>query len=128
MLANSYLLAGRYQDALEAARDALELARRYHERGPEAWALYLIAASTAKFEQEERKEILDGYLAALHLAQELEMRPLVAHCHLGMGQLHQRLGRLSEARAEFSQATELYRQMDMQFYLKQAEVELNALH
>ena len=56
------------------------------------------------------------------------MRPLIAHCHLGMGQSHRRSGRLSEARAEFSQATELYLQMDMQFYLKQAEADLQGIH
>ena len=128
LLANAYLIAGGYEDALAAARDALELARRYHERGPEAWALYLIAESMAQLQGAERNEIHDTYLAALNLADELGMRPLVAHCHLGMGQLHQRMGRLSEARAEFSQATELYRQMDMQFYLKQAEDGLKAIH
>ncbi|MEK6209453.1 MAG: hypothetical protein AABM64_03625 [Pseudomonadota bacterium] len=128
LLSNAYLLAGRCEDAHAAAQRALELARRYQEKGPEAWALYLIAASIAQFEPEDRKEVLDGYLAALHLAEELEMRPLIAHCRLGMGQLHQRMGRLSEARAEFSRATEMYRQMDMQFYLKQSEVELKALH
>ena len=128
LLANSYLLSGRYEDALAAARDALELARRYHERGPEAWALYLIAESMAQLQRAERNEIHDNYLAALNLADELGMRPLSAHCHLGMGQLHQRMGRLSEARAKFSQATELYRQMDMQFYLKQAEDGLKAIH
>jgi predicted RNA polymerase sigma factor len=56
------------------------------------------------------------------------MRPLIAHCHLGRGQLHQRMGRQSEAKAELSRATEMYRQMDMQFYLKQSKVELKALY
>ena len=128
LLANAYLLARRYQDALGVACNSLELARRYRERGPEAWALYLIAESMAQLQGAERNEIHDNYLASLKLADELGMRPLAAHCHLGMGQLHQQMGRLSEARAEFSQATELYRQMDMQFYLKQSEIELKALH
>jgi tetratricopeptide (TPR) repeat protein len=128
LLANAYLLAGRYQDARGVAHTALELARRYREQGPEAWALYLIAASAAKFEPEERNEVLDGYLAALNLADELGMRPLVAHCHLGMGQLRQRSDRNSDAKVELSRAVEMYRQMDMQFYLRQAEAELQAIH
>jgi len=124
LLANAHLLAGRYSDALGAARSSLELARRYRERGSEAWALYLNAASLAQFETEERKGVLDSYRAALHLALELGMRPLVAHCHVGIGRLYQRTDRDSGAKAEFSQATELYRQMDMQFYLEQSAVVL----
>lgn len=128
LLSNAYLLAGRCGDAHAAAQRALELARRYLEKGPEAWALYLIAASITQFDPNEQKGVLDDYLAALHLAQKLEMRPLVAHCHVGMGQLQQRMGRQSEAKAELLQATELYRQMDMQFYLRQAEEVLKATH
>jgi len=128
LLAIAYLLAGRYQDALAAARNSLELARRYRERGPEAWALYLIAASAARLELEERKEVLDGYLAALNLADELGMRPLAAHCHLGMSRLYQGTDRNSDAKVELLRAVEMYMQMDMQFYLMQAEAELQAIH
>jgi tetratricopeptide (TPR) repeat protein len=128
LLSNAYLLAGRCEDAHAAAQRALELARRYQEKGPEAWALYLIAASVTQFEPHQRKEVLDNYLAALNLADELGMRPLIAHCHFGLGELHQRMGNSSEARAELSQATEMYRQMDMQFYLRQAEEVLKAIH
>ncbi len=55
------------------------------------------------------------------------MRPLTAHCHLGLG----RLGRLERgtegsAAAEESllTATKMYRDMDMTFWLVQAETEL----
>ena len=128
LLANSYLNAGRYEDALPAARDALKLARRYHERGPEAWALHLIAASSMEGKSPDQRSAEKLFRDALRLADELGMRPLVAHCHLGIGRLYQRMSRESEAKAELSRATEMYRQMDMQFYLKQSEVALEALH
>ena len=128
MLANTYLLADRFDDARATAQEALELARRHHERGAEAWALYLIAESIAQLQSAERNEIYDNYLAALKLADELGMRPLAAHCHLGMGRLHQRSDRNSEAKAELSRAVDMYRQMDMRFFLTQAEADLHAIH
>ena len=124
-LATAYLLAGRYEDALATARDALELARRYHERGPEAWALYWIAESMAQLQGAERNEIHDHYLAALKLADELCMRPLVAHCHFGLGRLHAKDDQREQAREHLATATTLYRDMDMRFWLEPAQAALN---
>jgi len=126
LLANAYLLAGRYQDALGAARNSLELTHRYRERGPEAWALYLIAASMAQTQRGERNEIYDNYLAALKSADELGMRPLVAHCHFDLGKLDQQ-SKQKQAREHFTTATTMYREMDMQFRLEQAEAEIREL-
>jgi hypothetical protein len=52
------------------------------------------------------------------------MRPLLAHCHYGLGTLYAKFGRLDQARAELSAAIELYRTMDMTFWLPQAEAAL----
>ena len=52
------------------------------------------------------------------------MRPLVAHCHNGLGSLYGRTGRAEQARAELTAAVELYRSMEMTFWLPQAEAEL----
>jgi hypothetical protein len=49
------------------------------------------------------------------------MRPLQAHCHLGLGKLYAQIGRRAEARAELSAAITLYRAMEMTFWLPQAE-------
>jgi hypothetical protein len=57
------------------------------------------------------------------MAEELGMRPLVAHCHLGLGTLYRRIGRDEEARVELTTAAEMYRAMDMQFWLARAEAE-----
>ena len=55
------------------------------------------------------------------------MRPLVAHCHLGLGKLSATSGRHAEARAELSAAVELYRAMEMTFWLPQTEAALAEL-
>ena len=61
---------------------------------------------------------------ALALAEELGMRPLQAHCHLSLGTLYVKTGQREQARTELSTAIELYRAMDMTFWLPQAEAAL----
>ena len=64
------------------------------------------------------------YHQALALAEELGMRPLQAHCHRGLGTLYATTGQREQARAELSTAIDLYRAMDMTFWLPQAEAAL----
>jgi tetratricopeptide (TPR) repeat protein len=64
------------------------------------------------------------YPQALALANELGMRPLVAHCHLGLGRLYGQTGLAEQARAALTTAIDLYRAMDMTFWLPQAEAAL----
>jgi hypothetical protein len=52
------------------------------------------------------------------------MRPLQAHCHLGLGTLYARIGQRQQAHAELTTAIALYRAMDMIFWLPQAEAAL----
>ena len=51
------------------------------------------------------------------------MRPLLAHCPLGLGSLYAKIGRTEAARHELSAAIELYRAMEMTFWLSRAEAE-----
>ena len=64
------------------------------------------------------------YQQALALADELGMRPLVAHCHHGLGRLYSQTGRREAARAALSTAIALYRAMEMTFWLPQVEAVL----
>jgi hypothetical protein len=48
----------------------------------------------------------------------------MAHCHLGLGTLSAKLGRPEQARAELSTAMEMYRTMEMTFWLPHAEAAL----
>jgi len=54
----------------------------------------------------------------------LGKRPLQAHCHLSLGTLYRKIGRPEQARAELSAAIDLYRAMEMSFWLPQAEAAL----
>jgi hypothetical protein len=49
------------------------------------------------------------------------MRPLVAHCHLGLGTLYRRIGDGAKVKEHLTTATTMYRKMDMRFWLAQAE-------
>ena len=55
------------------------------------------------------------------------MRPLVAHCHLGLGKLYRRAGKRAQAQEHLSTATTMYREMDMRFWFTQAQTEIAAL-
>ena len=52
------------------------------------------------------------------------MRPLVAHCHLGLGKLYRRTGKREQAHEHLTTATTMYREMDMRFWLEKAETEM----
>jgi predicted RNA polymerase sigma factor len=66
----------------------------------------------------------EHYRQASAIADALKMRPLLAHCHLERGTFYRRLGRREAARAELSTAIDLYRAMEMAFWLSRAEAEL----
>jgi hypothetical protein len=55
------------------------------------------------------------------------MRPLVAHCHLGLGTLLRKVGRPEHAREHLVMATTAYREMDMRVWLDQADTEIRQL-
>ncbi len=56
------------------------------------------------------------------------MRPLVAHCHLGLGKLYAHTGQREQAREHLRTATTMYREMDMRFWREQAEAALAELY
>ena len=55
------------------------------------------------------------------------MRPLVAHCHLGLGKLYGKMGKREPAQQHLGTATAMYGEMDMPFWLAQAETVLREL-
>lgn len=66
----------------------------------------------------------EDYGQALALGDELGMRPLLARCHFGLGTLYRQVGRQEQARSELSEAIDLFRSMDMTFWLTQAAAAL----
>ena len=123
-LSEAYLLAGRLDEAYTQAQHALEFSRAHKERGHEAYALRLLGELHMRREPPEVEPAEAHYRQALTLAEELGMRPLQAHCHLGLGTLYTRTGQQEQARAELSTAIALYRAMEMHFWLPQAEAAL----
>ena len=111
-------------EAAHGAIRALELARAHQERGHQAYALHLLGKIAAHRGPSEIEPAETHCRQAMALAEELGMRPLVAHCQLGLGQLSQRTGKREQARDHVTTATTLYREMDMRYWLEQAEAEL----
>ena len=123
-LGEAQLLAGRLEEAHALAERALALARAHQERGNQAYALRLLGDIAAQREPPEGEQAEAHYRQALALAEELGMRPLQAHCHRGLGTLYATIGQQEQARTELSTAIELYRAMDMTFWLPQTEAAL----
>jgi DNA-binding NtrC family response regulator/tetratricopeptide (TPR) repeat protein len=123
-LGEAQLQAGRLEEAYALAERALALARERQERGYQAYALRLLGDIAAHQDPTENEQAQDQYRQALALAEELGMRPLIAHCHFSLGKLYAKIGHQEQARVELYAAIELYRAMDMRFWLPQAEAVL----
>jgi tetratricopeptide (TPR) repeat protein len=124
-LAEAYLVLGRIAEAREQAEQAVALTRAHQLRGWEAWSLKALGDVHAH-EPVDAEKAADTYRRALALAAELGMRPLVAHCHLGLGKLYRQTTKLEQARENFMTATTMYREMDMQFWLDKAQTAVEA--
>jgi hypothetical protein len=123
-LGEAQLLAGCLEEAHALAEQALTLARAHQERGHEAYALRLLGDIAARCNPPEGEPAATHYRQALALAEELGMRPLLAHCHLGLGTLYAKIGQGEQASAVLSAARALYRAMEMTFWLPQVEAAL----
>ena len=103
----------------------MTLARGRGERGYEAWALRLLG-EIASHGRPDVETAAAHYGAAMTLASELEMRPLVAHCHFGLGRLHGRTGNPEQAQEHLAAATAMYGEMGMTYWLEKLGKGTNA--
>ena len=90
-LGRAALLLGRLDEARRLGDRAVESSPGHH--GFAAHALHLlgdIATHPDRFDAESGEA---HYRQALALAEPRGMRPLVAHCHLGLGKLYRRTGK-----------------------------------
>ena len=122
-LSEGYLRAKRIEDAIRLAGQALDFARDHKLRAHEAWALRTLGEIAAHRDPPDSEKAEVSYRQAMIIAAEIGMRPMVAHCRLGLGKLYGRVGRRGEAREYLASATGMYRDMDMGFWLQQAEAE-----
>jgi tetratricopeptide (TPR) repeat protein len=123
-LGEAQLLADRLEEAQALAEQALALACERQERGNQAYALRLLGEIAAHRDPQETEQAEAHYRQALTLANELGMRPLVAHCHRGLGTLYAKTGQQEQAHAELSTAIDMYHAMDMTLWLPQTEAAL----
>jgi tetratricopeptide (TPR) repeat protein len=123
-LGEAYLRAGYADEASTQAQRALACARMYQQRGYAGYALRLLGEIHAHRRPPQAAQAETAYREALALADALGMRPLQAHCHRGLGTLYATTGQREQARAELATAIDLYRVMDMTFWLPQTEAAL----
>ena len=127
-LSEAYLLAGREADARAAAQRALGLARQHKERGYEAYTLWLFGEIASREDPLDIGKAENHYRQALALAEELGMRPLMAHCHVGLGKLYRRADNVQQAKKHLTNGVAMMREMEMGLWLEEAEAELRELN
>jgi tetratricopeptide (TPR) repeat protein len=121
-LGHACLLLDQLDEAQRLADRAIECSPR--QPGFAAYALHLlgdIATHPNRFDAERGEA---HYRKALALAEPRGMRPLVAHCYLGLGKFYRRTGQREQAREHLTAAMTMYREMDMTYWLEKAQ----ALH
>ncbi len=119
-LGEALFLAGHVEDALVATERALALARKRAERGHEAYALRLLGDIAAHPDVPETEAAQARFGEALALAEKLGMRPLEAHCELGLARVHRREGRGQEADEHIGKAAAMYADMGMRLWHERA--------
>ena len=120
-------LTGRLEEAREVAAQGLTSYRQRGERLFEGWVLHLLGEIAASGDPIEVGRAEGYYREALALAEPRGMRPLVAHCHLGLGTLNRRTGDTANAKEHLTAATTMYCEMGMGFWLEKAEAELGGV-
>ena len=118
-LGRACLLLGRLDEARRLGDRAIESSSR--QPGFAAHAQHLlgdVATHPDRFDAESGDTY---YRAALALAEPHGMRPLVAHCHLGLGKLYRRTGKREQAQEHLATATTMFREMGMTYWLEKAE-------
>jgi tetratricopeptide (TPR) repeat protein len=123
----AHLLAGRLEEAHVLAERTMTLAQTYQERSNEAYAQRLLGDIAAHRAPADVDTAAVHYRQALTLAEALGMRPLVAHCHHSLGMLFVHADRMAQARPALATALDLYRAMDMTFWLPQVQAALTQI-
>jgi transcriptional regulator with AAA-type ATPase domain/tetratricopeptide (TPR) repeat protein len=126
-LGEAYALANREDDALRTLKQALDFSRDRKRRHQEAWVLRALGEIAMHRDPPDAETAEGSYRQALALAEELGLRPIVAHCHVGLGKLYGRARKRQEACEHLTIAATMLREMDMRFWLEKAEAEGNSV-
>ncbi len=123
-LSEALLLIGEIEEASACAERLNVLSRSHTGPGFQAHASRLLGGVAMHHEPPETESAESYYLEALTLADEHGLRPLQAHCYRSLGTLYSQIGELEKAHSDLSKALEMYRNMEMAFWLPQAEMAL----
>ena len=123
-LSEGLLLEGRLDEAVTEAQRGMTLAVDCNERRMQATLEQMLGDLAAHRDPPSLDPAEAHYRRGLASATELGARPLVAHCHRGLGVLHRRIGDGDQARRHLTTAAAMYREMAMPFWLEQAETAL----
>ena len=121
-LGRACLLLGRLDKARRLGDRAVESSPRHP--GFSAHAQHLLGDIATHPDQFDAESGEAHYRQALALAEPRGMRPLIAHCHLGLGKLYRRTDKRERAREHLRTATTMYREMSMTYWLERAEAEM----
>ena len=122
MLAETYLLSGRWEEAAREVERGLVMAQANKQRWLQAEGLRIqseVRASAAS--PDLRGARADGEHAA-RIAGELGLRPLLGRCYLALARVGRRAGD-TEGLRHLERATALFGEMGMGFWQRQAEAE-----
>jgi tetratricopeptide (TPR) repeat protein len=112
-LARANLVVDRADDAFVIAERALALARRQRQAGDEAWAVSLLGEISLRGERADPESAARSYDLALTKARALGMRPLEAHCGLGLALVDHAMGDERQASIGIQHAIEAYQKLGM---------------
>jgi len=112
-LADAYSSLHQTDKATECAQLALTSASDYGQRGTSAWAHWILGEVTATADELMKAE--ECYRQAMALASDLEMAPLLAHCHASLGKHQLRAKNYEEGRNHLATATDAYRKLGMRW-------------
>lgn len=123
----SYYAVSRACLLLDLIEEARHLANRSidssrDQPGFVAHARYLLGDLASHPDHFEPESAATHYQAALTLAESCGMRPLIAHCHLGLGRPQGRSGNSEQARLHLTIAKNMYSVMAMEFWLRQVDI------
>jgi tetratricopeptide (TPR) repeat protein len=121
-VSRAYLLLGQIDEARRLADRSVESSQ--HQPGSAAHTLHLLGEIATHPDRFDGESAAAHYWEALALARMHGMRPLVAHCHLGLSKLYSRIGKIEHAHENLTAAMTMYREMDMRFWLDKEQIDI----
>jgi class 3 adenylate cyclase/tetratricopeptide (TPR) repeat protein len=119
-LGDAAILADRLVEASQILEQSLAMSTDRHERAIQAYTQRLLGDLALRKDKPDIDTAERFYNDALRLAEELHLRPHVAHCHLGLSRLHRATGQGDRAREHQEHAVAMFTTLDMPLWLERA--------